>query len=82
MSDSSLTCKELVELVTEYLEDALPPTAKAEVEAHLRGCEGCRRYLDQMRTTIAMTGRLTEQDVPPEAEQKLLDVFRDWKHSS
>jgi predicted anti-sigma-YlaC factor YlaD len=79
MTQANLTCKELVELVTEYLEDAMPVEEKDRFEAHLGGCEGCRRYVEQMRQTIRLTGQLSEQDVSPEAERKLLDVFRDWK---
>lgn len=79
MSDKDLTCQELVELVTEYLEDEMSPEARGRFDAHLRGCEGCRRYVEQMRQTMALTGQLTEQDVAPAAEQTLLEVFRDWK---
>jgi anti-sigma factor RsiW len=79
MSAKALTCQELVELVTEYLEDEMTPEARGRFDAHLQGCEGCRRYVEQMRQTIALTGRLTERDVTPAAEQALLEVFRDWK---
>jgi anti-sigma factor RsiW len=74
-----LTCKELVEIVTDYLEDRLPPDARARFERHLTTCEGCTNYLDQMRRTIDLTGRLTEESIEPNARQDLLRNFRDWK---
>lgn len=75
-----LTCKEIVELVTDYLEDSLPVEQRALFEAHLAACSGCRSYLEQMRQTIALTGRLTEEWLTPEAEQVLLNAYKDWKN--
>jgi len=74
-----LSCQELVELVTDYLDEALPPEDRARFEAHLEPCEGCTTYLDQMRTTIELVGRLTPEHLDPEAEVVLLRAFRDWK---
>jgi anti-sigma factor RsiW len=74
-----LSCQELVELVTDYLEDALPPAERARFEEHIGGCSGCATYVDQMRRTIATLGSLHEEDVSPEAERALLAAFRDWK---
>ncbi len=79
MSVDGLTCQELVELVTEYLEGALPPTERARFETHLEGCVGCNRYLDQIQRTIRLTGRLTEASLAPQAKDELLKIFRDWK---
>ena len=73
-----LSCQELVELVTDYLEDTLPPEERARFEAHVEPCDGCRTYLEQMRTTIQLTGRITPEDVEPEAEAALLAAFRNW----
>ena len=73
-----LTCQELVELVTDYLEDALAPADRARFEAHLAGCPGCDRYVDQMRTTIALA-RDTRDAEPAPGVSELLAVFRDWK---
>ena len=67
MSTTALSCREMVELVTDYLEDALPGTERARFEAHIAGCDGCTAYLEQMRATIALTGRLTEEQIPPGA---------------
>ncbi|HEY3081141.1 MAG TPA: zf-HC2 domain-containing protein [Chloroflexota bacterium] len=74
-----LTCQELVELITEYLEGTLPPRERARFEAHLEGCSACRGYLDQMRRTIRTLGRLREEDLPTPAAAELLGIFRGWK---
>lgn len=74
-----LTCRELVELVTEYLDGTLAPADRDRFEQHLILCDGCAFYLDQMRTTIAVTGSLTEESVTPEGQERLLRVFSDWK---
>jgi anti-sigma factor RsiW len=74
-----LTCKELVELVTDYLDDALSPEDRERFEQHIVLCDGCGRYLDQMRTTIALTGSLTEESVTPDVQERLLTVFRGWR---
>lgn len=81
MTSNPLTCQELVELVTDYLENALSEADRARFERHLDACQGCRNYLDQMRHTIRAAGRLTEAWLPPGAQQKLLDVFREWKQT-
>ena len=73
-----MTCRELTELVTDYLEDALPPEERACFEAHVEPCDGCSKYLEQMRTTIELTGRLTPEQLSPDAEAALLGAFRDW----
>jgi predicted anti-sigma-YlaC factor YlaD len=74
-----LTCQELVELVTDYLERALPSAERARFEEHLAGCAGCQAYLEQMRDTISMLGRVTEESLAPGTREQLLDVFRNWK---
>ncbi|MGB8646763.1 MAG: zf-HC2 domain-containing protein [Anaerolineae bacterium] len=76
-----LNCRELVELVTDYLEGKLPPEERARFEEHLSGCTGCGNYLDQVRRTIKIVGRLTEDSIEPAARQDLLKAFRDWKQS-
>jgi predicted anti-sigma-YlaC factor YlaD len=75
---TDLTCAELVELVTDYLDDALSLEERVRFEEHLLICEGCVNYLDQMRTTIALTGRLRVDDLSPEVTGDLLEVFRAW----
>ena len=74
-----LSCQELVELVTNYVDGILSPAERASFDHHLEGCTGCREYVEQMRSTIEVTGRLTPADVSPEMEEKLLTVFRNWK---
>lgn len=73
-----LTCKEVVELVTDYLEETLPPGARVRFEEHLQGCPYCRIYLDQMRHTIRTLGHLPAEAIPPEALNVLLTHFRRW----
>lgn len=79
MTASDLTCKELVELVTEYFEGTLPPNDRVCFEQHLTTCDGCTAYLDQMRRTIELVGQLTEELISPQAQQELLQIFQDWK---
>ena len=74
-----LTCKELVELVTEYLEGTMSPADRSRFEEHLAICPGCITYVEQMRQTIALVGQLTEDLLPAEAERDLLQAFRAWK---
>jgi anti-sigma factor RsiW len=77
--ERALTCQELVELVTAYLEQALPANERARFEAHVTSCAGCAAYVDQMRETIRLIGTLTEEDLSPTARDQLLGVFRAWK---
>ena len=79
MSRDDLTCKEVVELVTEYLEGALPAAQRRRFEEHLAACPGCTIYLQQMRQTVRTLGRLREESLSPEARQQLLRVFQTWK---
>ena len=72
-----LTCQQVVELVTDYLEGALPEEDVARFEQHLELCDGCRYYVEQMRITIATVGRIDESDVPDEVRAGLLDAFRE-----
>jgi anti-sigma factor RsiW len=65
--------------VTEYLDGTLAPGERDRFEQHVILCDGCAFHLDQMRTTIAVTGSLTEDSVTPEAQESLLRVFREWK---
>ncbi len=76
---SEMACKELVELVTEYLDGTLLPVDRQRFEDHLTDCSHCATYLDQMRQTIRTLGRLTEESLPEDAKQDLLRIFRDWK---
>jgi anti-sigma factor RsiW len=79
MLASELSCHELVELVTDYLDGALERRARARFEAHIRACRDCTAYLEQIRTTIRLTGRLRADDLDPAARDALLHAFRAWK---
>ena len=77
--DTELNCRGLVEMVTDYLEGTLSPGDSKLIDGHLDTCEGCRRYLRQMRITIETVGRLREDDVPEEMRQRLMVAFREMK---
>ena len=76
-----ISCQEVVELVTDYLESALPADEAALFEQHLNFCDGCVFYVDQIRRTVATVGHIREEDVPAETREKLLTAFREWKRS-
>jgi anti-sigma factor RsiW len=77
--EAELTCAELVELVTDYLEGHLSDDERRRFDAHLATCDGCSTYVEQMRTTIVVAGRVPEPELPRELEQRLLDAFRGWR---
>ena len=77
-----LTCAELVELVSDYIEGALALDDRVRFEEHLTICSGCANYLDQMRTTIALSGRLRVDDLSPGARADLVRAFRSWRANS
>jgi anti-sigma factor RsiW len=79
MDEDEMACKELVELVTEYLEGSLEVAEGIRLEAHLAECDGCSTYLEQMRTTIRLTGMLSEDRIPAEGRERLLRVYRSWR---
>ena len=74
-----LECVEVVELVTGYLEGVLPEDERERFDAHLATCDGCRRYVEQMRATLRVTGEVSREALDPEAERALLDTFRSWR---
>jgi anti-sigma factor RsiW len=74
-----LSCQELVELITSYLEDALPADERRRFDEHIGDCEGCRNYLEQMRITVRLLGGITIYDLDVDAEDALLHTFRNWK---
>ena len=75
----TITCAEVVELVTDYLEGTLDPAVREEVEAHLRLCEGCAIYLDQMTSTLRLLGQVPEESLSEIAKVELLAAFRDLR---
>lgn len=77
-----MTCQELVELVTAYLEGSLPAAQQQAFEEHLAQCPGCDRYLTQFRKTIDLIGELPEESLSAPGRQRLLDAFADWHNRS
>lgn len=75
---TKLTCRDLVELVSDYIDGHLSPADRARFDEHIDTCDGCTAYLDQMRQTIRLTGALREDSIPPAARRELLGIFRDW----
>jgi anti-sigma factor RsiW len=78
----ALSCQELVELVTDYLEGALDDRDLRAFEGHLAGCDGCTEYVEQLRATIRIVGTLSPDDLTPDAEAALMQAFRDWARTS
>jgi anti-sigma factor RsiW len=74
-----LSCQEVVELVTDYLEGALSPADRARVEGHLEACDGCLTFVDQVRQTVRIVGALREEDLDPELRAGLVGAFRGWR---
>ena len=74
-----LSCREIVELVTEYLEGTMPVRDREAFELHLVLCDGCANYLDQVREMVGLTGRLREGSLSPETLEDLCRSFRDWR---
>ena len=74
-----ITCRQAVAPMTDYLDGALGPADRALVEAHLAECENCAEHLRQIRITVAVTGRIREQDLAPAARDDLMDLYRRWR---
>jgi anti-sigma factor RsiW len=74
-----LVCEEMVELITDYLEGALSRSQRQRFEAHLAGCEHCTEYLEQMRATIRLSGRLRAEAMTPEMQREFAALYRRWR---
>jgi anti-sigma factor RsiW len=74
-----MKCREVVELMTDYLEGTISAADVARFEEHIAGCDGCRAYLEQMRATRRLTGTLAGEPVPDRLRQELLSAFRTWR---
>ena len=74
-----LSCKQIVELVTEYLEGGMPAARRLGFEEHVAICPPCRNYFGQFRSTIALGKTIEEDDLPADLRSALIDVFRDWR---
>lgn len=73
-----LSCQQMTELITDYLEKRLPWTDRARFQMHIGMCQDCRRYLRQMKLSVAVLGRLPPEPVPDEVMNSLLTRFADW----
>ena len=76
---SPMVCQEVVELVSDYLEGALPRGERRRFERHLAGCPHCTEYLAQMRETIRLTGRIVPGDFTPQMREEFTELFRRWR---
>lgn len=74
-----IVCRELVELVTPYLEDALPSNERALVDQHLASCDGCTAYVQQMRLTIKAIGHVSVDAITSQTREDVLAIFRAWR---
>ena len=74
-----MNCRQVVELMTDYIEGTLAPAERARFEEHIAGCDGCTAYLDQMRITRRIVGRLADVPMPQSVERELVEAFRNWR---
>jgi predicted anti-sigma-YlaC factor YlaD len=80
-SSDEIVCRELVELVTPYLENVLPADERALIDRHLDECDGCWTYLEQMRMTIRAIGHVSEEAITSQTRKDVLAIFRAWRDS-
>ena len=78
-TEAEVTCRDVVELLTDYLDDAIPAPDRARLDAHLDACDGCAAALEQLRETIRVSGTLTEEQVAQEQLEPVRRVFRAWR---
>ena len=74
----AIVCQQAVELVTDYLEDALARDQRARLEAHLSDCPHCTEYFEEVRMTIRVLGRIAQEDLAPEVRNDLIELYRRW----
>jgi anti-sigma factor RsiW len=77
-----MPCQELVEVITDYLEGALPERDRIRFEEHLAACGKCQEYVAQFERTITAVGVVREHDLDPAVRQGLMEAFRGWSGSS
>ena len=75
----ALVCRDAVALMSEYLDDVLPPRDRARLEAHLADCPHCSEHLAQLRLTIESLGRARPEDLEPDALDELVGLYRRWR---
>jgi anti-sigma factor RsiW len=76
---ATLVCREFVELVTDYLDGALPRRERRRMDAHMRDCHGCTAYLEQVRATVRVLGELPPEPADPHTRETLLAAFRELR---
>jgi anti-sigma factor RsiW len=76
-----MTCRQVVELMTAYLEGNLPASERTRFEEHIAGCDGCRAYLAQLQTTREVVGRTANEPMPASVERELIEAFRNWRRA-
>jgi anti-sigma factor RsiW len=74
-----MACRELVEVVTDYLEGTLPKDDRRRLERHLEECPYCVQYVEQMRQAIEALGELSAESIAAETRRELLEAFRGWR---
>jgi anti-sigma factor RsiW len=79
MACNEMACRELVEVVTDYLDGTLPDEDRRRLEDHLAECPYCITYIEQMRETIEALGTVSEESISAETRQHLLEAFRGWR---
>jgi len=75
----ALVCRQAVGLVTDYLDGVLSESERIRFEAHIADCPHCRTYLEQIRTTIALTGQAGPEALDAEAQDELISLYRRWR---
>ena len=77
----ALVCRQAVELMSDYIEGALLPDERARLEQHLAACPHCDEYLAQLRITIDALGKVEPDDVPVQALDELVALYRQWQRA-
>jgi len=79
LSPAEIPCQQVVELVTDYLEGALPRRDRRRFEHHIAGCPHCTAYLEQMRETLRLTGQLVPEDLSPDMQREFGEIYERWR---
>jgi anti-sigma factor RsiW len=80
--ERELVCQQAVELVTDYIEGSMSRADRRRFEAHLSSCPNCTAYLNQMRSTIQLTGQLRSEELPSEVREELIGLYSQWRSGS
>jgi predicted anti-sigma-YlaC factor YlaD len=80
--ERELACQQAVELVTDYIERSMSRADRRRFEAHLSSCPNCTAYLDQMRSTIQLTGQLRSEELPSKVREELIGLYGQWRSGS